>query len=66
MWRACYMNIPCEGIKTWSEYEEMENRLIQVSGFDMEKLIELFAAGYTLKPPKQPESLEVMAMEMNL
>ena len=32
-------------------YEELEHKLIQVSGYDMKKLIELFAAGYTLQPP---------------
>ena len=62
MWRACYMNIPCEDIKTWREFEEQENRLIQVSGFDMEKLIELFAAGYTLQPPGTPRSLKVITV----
>ena len=38
----------------------MNTRLSQVSGFDMEKLIELFAAGYTLQPPKKNLSLEEM------
>lgn len=41
-----------DGLKNVRVYEEMENKLIQVSGYDIEKLIELFAAGYTLKPPK--------------
>lgn len=38
--------------KSLRYYEETENRLIKVSGFDIEKLIELFAAGYTLSAPK--------------
>lgn len=33
-------------------YQELEERLIQVSGFDIKKLIELFAAGYELRPPR--------------
>ena len=32
--------------------EETASKLRQVSGYNMEKLIELFAAGYTLEPPK--------------
>lgn len=46
--RRVYMNIPY----TERVYSEKEARLIAVSGFDVEKLIELFAAGYTLQPPK--------------
>ena len=41
--------------KTLRHYEETETKLIKVSGFDMEKLIELFAAGYTLQPPKHAD-----------
>ena len=45
---------------TWKEhpgemmkkYQEKEHHLIKVSGCDMDKLIELFAAGWTLQPPK--------------
>ena len=33
------------------KYEETISKLIVVSGYDVEKLIELFAAGYTLQPP---------------
>jgi hypothetical protein len=33
------------------KYEESVSKLIIVSGYDVEKLIELFAAGYTLQPP---------------
>lgn len=55
-----YLGIPMCGFKTLREFEEMEHRLIQVSGFDMEKLIELFAAGYTLNPPKYNRSLKLL------
>ena len=57
---ACFLiaNAP----KNLRTFEEMEHRLIQVSGFDMEKLIDLFAAGYTLQPPKKNLSLEEMGM----
>ena len=34
------------------EYNEKEAKLIKVSGYDMDKLIELFAAGYTLRSPE--------------
>ena len=37
--------------KNLAVYQEREHKLIQVSGYDIEKLIELFAAGYTLVPP---------------
>lgn len=39
-------------------YDEMETTLIKLTGYDMEKLIELFAAGYTLQPPTYSNSLE--------
>lgn len=42
----------CNVWKTLQYYEEIENRLIKVSGFNIEELIELFEAGYTLSPPK--------------
>lgn len=35
-------------------YEEREFTLHQVSGFSTNQLIELFAAGCTLEPPKKP------------
>ena len=33
-------------------YDEKNTTLRQLTGYDIEKLIELFAAGYTLEPPK--------------
>ena len=39
-------------IKSLGRYEEDEQRLIELSGCDIDKLIELFAAGYTLKAPE--------------
>lgn len=39
------------GLPGLGKYIEKETKLIQVSGFDIDKLIELFAAGYTLQPP---------------
>lgn len=38
-------------IETIIKYEDSVSKLIKVSGYDVEKLIELFAAGYTLQPP---------------
>ena len=37
--------------ETIRAYDEMETILINLSGYGMKKLIELFAAGYTLQPP---------------
>jgi hypothetical protein len=37
--------------ETIIKHEEPVSKLIKVSGYDVEKLIELFAAGYTLQPP---------------
>lgn len=38
-------------VETTRAYDEMETMLINLSGYNMKKLIELFAAGYTLQPP---------------
>lgn len=32
-------------------HDERNTKLRQLTGYDMEKLLELFAAGYTLEPP---------------
>lgn len=40
-------------------YEEAETILIDLTGCDIEKLVELFAAGYTLQPPKEPNPLSM-------
>lgn len=37
--------------ETIRAYDEMETTLIKLTGYDMKKLIELFASGYTLQPP---------------
>lgn len=37
--------------ETIRKYEESVSKLIKISGYDVDKLIELFAAGYTLQPP---------------
>ena len=39
--------------KSLAVFQEQESKLIQLSGCDMDKLIELFAAGYTLQPPNK-------------
>ena len=39
------------GLPSLGKYIEKETILIKVSGFDIDKLIELFAAGYSLQPP---------------
>lgn len=33
-------------------YDELETKLVQLTGFNLEKLVELFTAGYTLKTPE--------------
>lgn len=55
-----YLGLPMNGSKTLREFDEMEHQLIKVSGFDMEKLIELFAAGYTLQPPKIARNFKII------
>ena len=45
-------------------YGELENKLIQLTGYDLEKLVELFAAGYTLNAPEYKyKSFEELAKE---
>lgn len=54
LFKPHYYGIPClDAGQGYRILAEKEARLIQVSGFDMEKLIALFAAGYTLKPPQE-------------
>ena len=38
--------------KTLADYEMMNESLIKLTGYSMETLVKLFAAGYTLAPPK--------------
>ena len=33
-------------------YAELNAKLVQLTGYSVEKVVELFAAGYTLEPPK--------------
>lgn len=33
-------------------HDEMDGKLVQLSGYKIEQLVELFAAGWTLEPPK--------------
>lgn len=40
-------------VSTLRAYSEMEIALINLTGYNVEKLVNLFAAGYTLQPPKQ-------------
>lgn len=49
--------------ETLRKYEEMESELIKLTGCDVEKLVDLFAAGYTLEAPKNTsfEDLSKMA-----
>ena len=57
--KARYYGIPViYGGEAFRRLAEKEAILIQVSGFDVEKLIELFAAGYTLQPPERHITLE--------
>ena len=41
-------------------YCEREMKLIQLTGYDLEKLIELFAAGYELRPPEYKTMNDVL------
>lgn len=51
------------GLPGLGKYIEKETKLIQVSGFDIDKLIELFAAGYTLQPPDYKSMERLLAEE---
>lgn len=51
---------PDSNAKAIALLEEQNAKLMQVSGYDIEKLIELFAAGYTLKAPEPPKKLELL------
>ena len=47
----------------WSGYRKLEeemSKLEQVSGYSLGKLIELFAAGYTLQPPEYKSMTEAL------
>ena len=41
-------------------YCELETKLIQLTGFNLEKLVELFAAGYELRPPEYKSLNDVL------
>ena len=51
-------------VKTIQAYDEMNTALINLTGYDMKKLIELFAAGYTLQPPTYMSFENLFAKEM--
>ena len=36
---------------TIRKYDELDTKLFQLTGYSIEQLVELFAAGYTLEPP---------------
>ena len=38
-------------------YEQMEAKIVQLTGHDMERLLDLLAKGYTLQPPTYPDSI---------
>lgn len=53
---------PDSNAKAIALLEEQNAKLMQVSGYDIEKLIELFAAGYTLKAPEPPKKMELLTV----
>lgn len=56
--------IPTNYAKKYSELEQVCRELENLSGYSIDTLRELFAAGYTLKPPEPPVSLEDMIKEV--
>ena len=46
------------------KFDELNNKIMQLTGYDIEKLVELFAAGYILTPPKYDS--KPMSTLMNL
>lgn len=49
---ATIINNRIADVHAHKNYEENEQKLIALTGFGIEKLIDLFAAGYTLQPPE--------------
>ena len=45
-------NLPESMMRVCEKYEKQNAALIQLTGYDITELIELFAVGYILEPPK--------------
>ena len=46
-----------KSVETIRQFQELENEIIQLTGFSLGQLKVLFAEGYTLQPPKKPVSI---------
>ena len=49
-------NLPEQMMRVCQKYEKQNTALVQLTGCDITELIELFAAGYTLEPPKYEDN----------
>lgn len=49
-------NLPESMMRVCQKYEKQNTALVQLTGYDITELIELFAAGYTLEPPKYEDN----------
>lgn len=54
----------CEMGSEISRYESINAKFIQLTGHTMNDLLEMFAAGYTLTPPKQQDLANIPASIM--
>jgi hypothetical protein len=62
---ATIINNRVADVHAHKTYEENEQKLIALTGFGIEKLIDLFAAGYTLQPPTQMRLEDLLSEEQN-
>lgn len=51
---AIYIHMADEKIQ---RYEQIESKIVQLTGYGMERLLELLAKGYTLQPPIYHDSI---------
>lgn len=58
--------IPSTRIAQIKYYDEASEKLKQLTGHDLLKLIDLFAAGWTLEPPKQTMTMEELRKALEL
>lgn len=49
-------NLPESTMRVCQKYEKENTVLVQLTGHDITELVALFAAGYTLEPPKYEDN----------
>lgn len=56
--KADCIDIIAKSFEASARFESKIAKLVYLSGKSLDEIIELYAAGYTLQPPKQNKSLE--------